>query len=244
MSGLNQTPADQSHKLSPKGSKGFTRQTSRKNFGGFTIVELMIATVIFSIILLICMQTITTIGRMFYKGVTLSRTGETSRSAMDTIENDMRFAAGNNFVAQTATPPYYYCIGDQRYTYYLGAQVTDPSVIGSNGLIRQQYTSYSACSTSGSTSGNPAQLLGTGMRLTYFRISGTQGGNGLYAIDMAIANTVLGDNSALVDSTGALNNSSLISATDIKCKQGLLLNTQYCATVNLSTSVIMKGGYN
>lgn len=231
-----------------KTAKGPTHQKSHRGFSGFTIIELMIATVIFSIILLICMQTITTIGRMFYKGVTLSRTGEAARSSMDTIENDLRFASGNSFFTTVApASPMYYCIGDERYTYYPGVQVLDPSNSGNpSGLIRQQFSSFDACKAGGAVTGSQAQLLGSGMRITYFSILGASSGGGLYNIGIALANTVIGDNSALVDSEAgnAPANSSINSATAILCKQGLILNTQYCATVNLSTSVIMKGGYN
>lgn len=220
--------------------------------GGFTIVELMIATVIFSIILLICMQTITTIGRMFYKGVTLSRTGEAARSAVDTIENDLRFADGANYSASTAMAnPRWYCIGDEGYTFFPGIQVTDPSADtttgpGGKGLVRVQYANFDACNSRAAPSGTAVQMLGSGMRLTFFEVVSSASGAGLYNVNIALANTVANDNTSLVDSTmggsPASNYGGSVGA--IHCKQGLLLDTQYCATVSLSTSVIMKGGYN
>src|SRR3990172_9120101 len=65
---------------------------SRKGVGGFTIVELMIATTIFSVILLIVTFGMLQIGRTYYKGITLTKTQNAARSIIDTISQDIQFS--------------------------------------------------------------------------------------------------------------------------------------------------------
>ncbi|MEI7632499.1 MAG: prepilin-type N-terminal cleavage/methylation domain-containing protein [bacterium] len=110
-----------------------------KSAKGFTIVELMVATSVFSAILLISLAGLIQIGRMYQKGVTSSQTQETSRGVMDEITQAIQFNGGNvkspyviNPVADTlpvgpiiAVPAAdvsknavgYFCIGTTRYTY-------------------------------------------------------------------------------------------------------------------------------
>lgn len=63
----------------------FKKEKTIKNTAGFTIVELMIATVVFSVILILITTGIIQIGKAYYKGIIGSRTQETARKITDEV---------------------------------------------------------------------------------------------------------------------------------------------------------------
>lgn len=107
---------------------------------GFTIVELMFSTAIFSTVLLLCLSALVQIGRMYYKGVTTAQTQEVARGVLDELTQSIQLNAGNvkspsalDGVSPAPTGPVvavdptdvaknavgYFCIGTTRYTYAL-----------------------------------------------------------------------------------------------------------------------------
>lgn len=93
---------------------------------GFTIVELMIATSVFSVILLISTVALIQVNRYYQKGVTSNNTQETTRNVLEDMSGAAEFA--------TADPqgPFplgggrqAYCIDNIRYTFILNSQVSD-----------------------------------------------------------------------------------------------------------------------
>lgn len=58
---------------------------------GFTIIELMISTVVFSLVLLAASAAIIQIGKKYYKGITNARTQEVARSTVDEIAQSLQF---------------------------------------------------------------------------------------------------------------------------------------------------------
>ena len=60
---------------------------------GFTIIELMIATSIFSMILLLCTVAMLQIGRTFYKGVTVTNTNEVARAVITDISSSITYSS-------------------------------------------------------------------------------------------------------------------------------------------------------
>lgn len=109
---------------------------------GFTIVELLVSTVIFSLILLGAMAALVQIGRLYYKGVTTSVTQEKARSTISEISQSIQFSS------QDVTPPNvvltgpqipiveadlgadaddvtaFFCIGPRRYTYAIDRKMS------------------------------------------------------------------------------------------------------------------------
>lgn len=110
------------------------RQLSNQK--GFTILELMIATLVFSTVLLGSTTALIQIGKLYYKGVVSNRTQEVTRGLVDQIGQQLQFSSG---VVTTAAPADYpgtingaendrlkfgvVCIGTTRYTYALNVQV-------------------------------------------------------------------------------------------------------------------------
>lgn len=94
---------------------------NRSSQKGFTIIELMIATVVFSLVLLVIMGAIIQFGRIYYKGVIQSRTQERVRAISEDIAKHIQF--GKTATTTPSTPPVpltgSFCAGNQGYTYAL-----------------------------------------------------------------------------------------------------------------------------
>lgn len=133
----------------------------RQEQKGFTIIELMISTVVFSLVMLIVMGAIIQFGRIYYKGVIQSRTQERSRAISEDIAKHIQFG-------KSVTPPqnvsgnvWYLCAGGRSYTYNLGEQ----RVGSQHGLVTTDTCSpYGGMSTLALVAGT-TEMLGERMQL-------------------------------------------------------------------------------
>lgn len=200
---------------------------------GFTIIELMVATAVFAIVLVVVTTGIIQVTRVYYKGITESTTQETARSVIDTISQAIQFS-GSDVVPTTAPSagvPAQFCVGNQQFSYVLGYQVKDDPVVA-------QFESYhslvvdtlAGCSSSSTPQDVRSQtvtgreLLGPRMRLS--NLSVTSLGSNLYRVNVRV---VYGDSDLLNNPT----------ATNAAC-QGVRAGTQFCAVSDLSTVVIKR----
>ena len=102
-------------------------QKSKKG-NGFTIVELMVSTVVFSLILVGASAGLVQLGRFFYKGVATVQTQEANRAIINEISQSIQFSK------KVITPPpplpvtrpeinlgqpdtFFFCVGAIRYSY-------------------------------------------------------------------------------------------------------------------------------
>src|SRR5687767_2647693 len=99
----------------------------RRDARGFTIMELLISTVVFGVVLLVVSTAILQFTRVYYKGLTESNVQETTRTIADAITQGIQFSGGT--VTSTGTPTAganaAFCIGNQQYSYQIGHQLTD-----------------------------------------------------------------------------------------------------------------------
>jgi prepilin-type N-terminal cleavage/methylation domain-containing protein len=197
---------------------------------GFTIIELLIATAIFSLVLVVFLTAFIKIGNMFYKGVSITNTQEIARTITDDISNDIRFSgtAPTVFPADAAGHGYF-CIGQHRYQYNLGQQV---GVGGTPfGLLREDIPS-GACSLA--TPGQrPLELLGDRMQLNSINVDSCP--NGLCSMSILVV-FYGSDNSVLVSPSGS---SPAYKAADATCSSGSL-SSQYCATASYKSTISQK----
>ena len=213
-----------------------------KKSKGFTIIELMFATVVFSVVLLICSFALLQIGRTYYKGVTASKTQENSRSVIDEISRGIQFSGSS--IAPTIGGSSVFCIGDQRYSYKLNQQVEDNSPFSTH----QGYHALVVDSFPGCNSGTPSQdlnsnsisgreLLGQHMRLNKLSVTQVTDQTNLYNISIRV---VYGDDDLLCSPSANDCSSSTTSTnlenTDITCKS-IRAGTQFCAVSELNTVV-------
>lgn len=215
---------------------------------GFTIVELMIATIIFSIILLGATAAIIQVGRMYYKGVIVAQTQETSRRVMDSISRPIQFAG----TTPREVPPTSIggiqtgalCIDDQRYTYGINAQVNDTVPNGSYSAANHRArhalwqdtlsSANSACTALNLTQASPSdgntkagttgkEVLAQNMRLARFTVSAS--GN-IWSIDAMV---IYGDDDLLLpDGNNPTGCGSLAQSA------------QWCAVSSLNTQVYKR----
>lgn len=196
----------------------------RPSPAGFTIIELMIATTVFSVVLILCSFALLQIGRTYYKGLTASKTQEEARSVIDEISRNIQFSGSS--IAPTIGSSSVFCIGDQRYSYKLNQQVEDNTPFSTHqGYHALVVDSFPGCNTTStpsqnlnSNSVNGRELVGIHMRLSKLQVIAL--GNNLYQINIRV---VYGDD-------------DLLNATFDSCG-GFRAGTQFCAVSELSTSI-------
>ncbi len=179
-----------------------------KNNKGFTLLELLISTTVFSVILLLCTFGLIQVGRNYYRGATITRTQNVARSVMSTLTQSIQFS-GSDFEGTPSVPPVQpvaFCIGSLRYTYKLNTQVDN------NGGYALK---TSECINGAPSNNKQTELLGKGMSLRTFTIEKS---GDYYTITLLIA---YGD-------------SDLLNAQGL-CNGGA--GSQFCATSSLKTTV-------
>lgn len=197
---------------------------SRKKQAGFTIIELMIATLVFSTVLLLCAAGLIAVGRMYQKGNTSRAVQETTRSITDQIKNDFELSGGY----YQELPPdldeniYSFCIGGNIYTYELGRRTTFDGT-GSRGFVVEQ--SPAGCTSHRDLTSTTAQgLLGPNMRVAELRITPYPTADRPTSIGIYI-NIVAGEDDLLTD-------------TFTGCRGGA--GQEYCANAILETYATRK----
>src|SRR6266702_6725818 len=115
---------------------------------GFTVIELLIATAIFSLVLLLITVGIMQITRVYYKGITETNTQNTARAIVDDIAQAIQFGGPANIQKTVGTTPgtsYAFCIGNQLYSYILGYQVVDAKSAGAQAYHGLVVSSAAGC---------------------------------------------------------------------------------------------------
>jgi len=179
------------------------KKPSMTHQSGFTIVELMIATLVFSVILVVMTMGVLHVTHDYYKGLTLNDTQNAARTISDDISQAIQFSGGQvNWptLAQVkaGTPNYSGrgCIGTQAYDFQLGKQLErSPSSADQQANVLQLATNQATCRQPGSAAGVPAlfalngtELLGQHMRLTTLNVQPTgDPSSHLYTVAVTVA---------------------------------------------------------
>jgi|GEM_PF-2747689 prepilin-type N-terminal cleavage/methylation domain-containing protein len=91
---------------------------------GFTIVELLISTAVFSLALLIAVIAIIIVNNSFVKGNVQSQTQDIARNVLSTIIQDIQFNRTSSIILGTPYENYgYYCLGNDVYIYQTGQEI-------------------------------------------------------------------------------------------------------------------------
>ncbi len=199
---------------------------SQKLDQGFTIIELLVATTVFSIVLLVALASFLRMSQLFFKGVVIDHT----RIAADQIMADLR--AGFNSNSSYGNGAGYYCVGGSRYSYllYKPVDLSQEDIGQPNpthyGLVKDTPSGCGA--PPGTPFVNPQELLGNHMRLSQLDISQASAPRAgkVYTISLKIA---YGDDTALSD--GGTSSPSCV---------GNLSLTEFC-TVNSLFSALNLG---
>lgn len=201
------------------------REPQKAGFsGGFTIVELMIALSVLSVLLLISTVTLMNLGKMYVKGDNMARAQEATRNIASMIADQVRL--GGNVPSiytpsdyadahyDSLTSDGYFCIGRIRYSYLLDRQVTgspDLSLKQTRHALWRDELPSSTCPTLNPPASTPLDLVNStnpgingqelvpgNMRLTELKVDTVNGDSGMYSVTVGIA---YGDNDLLCNSS-------------------------------------------
>lgn len=227
-----------------------------KSQKGYTIVELMVANVIFSLILLAAMAALVQIGRLYYKGITASRTQETARAVIEELSQAIQFSnseidlSGINLDDSAGNHSGFICVGPVRYTFLINNSPARDQVVDSDSgpIYHSLWRDIPAggCANSSLARGanlsavdpcdSPTapyvscsegrELLEDNMSLTNFIVSNPP--TGLSIIDLAIA---YGEGDLLEEDPNI--------AGRTVCK-GATIGVEFCAISELSTTVTRR----
>ncbi len=218
------------------------KQLSQK---GFTLVELLIATAVFSMVLIVFLTALMGVSQLFYKGVNLSNTQGAARNVIQTIADDIQFSK--------EAPDFhtdYFCIANYRYSFKLGVQV-DSGLPNDYGLVREKVSVCKAPDTVPPDNvpaaqlqpinfGTAEKLLDPGMQLNDMSIKPLNG-----AVSAKILIVYYGANKGVFTSQIASNNDpsspsyNAYQATDAQCT-GSPSSSQFCATAKYQTTILQN----
>ena len=211
------------------------RPTVRNGSAGFTIIELLVATLVFSVVLLLIAVGVLQFNHAYYGGITQTNTQNTARSILEAITQDIQFS-GDQVTSPigSAGSEQGICVGTDRFSYRLGWQLEDTAP---NASLHQQ-THVLVKDSPGLCGGMNAQnfanpltadsieLLQPHMRLSKLSVTKVAGTTDLYTVDVRV---VYGDDDLLT---------APVTGPNTACK--LVSGAQFCATSELSTVVQMR----
>lgn len=213
-------------------TKQGTRPSLKHNKRGFTVMELMIATMVFGVVLLVVTSAILQFTRVYYKGITETNVQDTTRSIVDTISQGIQFNGGNVTTTVASPTPgisYAFCVGNLQYSYTTGYMLAE-SPTGA-----QTYHALVANNVAGCTSSSPPQnvrsagatgreLLAPNMRIAKLQVTSVS--TNVYKVSVRV---VYGDD-------GILTNPNAANSNCIGQRQG----TQFCASSDITTTVVKR----
>jgi prepilin-type N-terminal cleavage/methylation domain-containing protein len=205
---------------------------------GFTVVELLIATAVFSLVLLVFLIALIRISQIFYKGVNLSNTQEAARNTIQTISDDIQF-----FNVEPAVYDSYFCVGGYRYSFNKGVQVGGGDA-NDFGIIREASSTCKPWTGSGSQApdfSKAAKLLDPGMQLNDLVVKPVNGGISVKILVVFYGSSKTVFLSQLPSSINDPNDPSYNAyrASDARCT-GPPSSSQFCATAEYQTTVLQK----
>lgn len=195
---------------------------------GFTIIELLIATTIFSVLLLVSATAVVQVGRTYYKGVSVTQTAQTARQILAEVSANIRLNSTVSGLNTASGGRSYYCVGGHRYTFKLFNHVNSADHDNSTkfGLLQDQPVGDGCGNPFDSPAiplVNPTELLANNMRLLNFTITPLAGAGSLYSVALSVA-------------SGADDTLSDPNSASAQCKNQPSLS-QFCAVTSLSTVV-------
>ena len=205
-----------------------TERTKQIHEKGFTIVELLIATAVFSMVLVIVTIGFISLSNRYYKGVITANTQSTTRNVTDVLRRNIQFST-TGVTAGESNGVKFICTNGLKFFFrynvkYLGAQSTETNP----GLFMQPYNSNCASEQLNRSLGT--QLLGENMSVVDLRSIGI-GSSYTLSVRIAYGDLDMFCSSSLgvscSDANASLTTDQLrFAIPDLACKQGVI----FCAT--------------
>lgn len=215
-------------------------QTRLRQYG-FTVVEMLVALAVFSVVLVVVTAAIIQISRVYYKGVTESRVQTAARSIMDTVSQSIQFGGGaitDTVASPTPGASYAFCVNNLEYSYRPGYKLVDGTP-GTN-QTRHGMVVRTVAGCIGGTSGQNLsgasvtgrELLSPNMRLSKMVVKNV--GPNLYQVQVRV---VYGDDDLLFSPASPASPTGML-AQDATCRGKA--GRQFCAFSELNTAVISR----
>ena len=199
--------------------------TNLKSQHGFTLLELLIATTVFSVILLLITVGLINIGKSYYKGSNQARTQAVARNVIDEISRGIQFS-GSDITTTTGIGggKFYFCLNGATYAYIINSQLNATGKV----LIAQDNATCASPITDVATA-NGRELLTQGMRLLELNVS--ESAPSVYTVTVSVG---IGGNAG--EFFDPANYPAHLDKTT--CKTGS--DGQFCTVSKLSTTVVQR----
>lgn len=211
---------------------------------GFTIVELMIATVIFSVVLLVITVGVLNFTHAYYSGVNSSNTQDTARSIVNNLAQAIEFSGTTISPTEPVSPgsaTYYFCANNNTFIFIPGKlyDVSTPSA-SDPGLYQ---AATNSCDPTSVNYGQGRELLGQDMRVVLLSVAAGAEPR-TYTVKVRLA---YGDDDLLCApqsvqdscaSNAVLTTSQIANHDDVTCR--LQTGFQFCAVAGLTTTVALR----
>jgi prepilin-type N-terminal cleavage/methylation domain-containing protein len=215
---------------------------------GFTLIEFMIATAVFSTILLVITGAILYMNRSYQKSMYASRTQAATSNLVDTIAQSVRFSSTPIVeLAPTSDGTEGFCIGNRQFLYVKYKQLggeTEGSKAQNVFVSRLNDSSTCQAITPIVASVVPGtkELLGRGMRLVNLNIDRSR-----LPIISITAKVIYGDNESLCDEAVANScqgsvqlEGNQLKTPNLKCRYGKGSGSEFCAVSELTTTTYQR----
>jgi prepilin-type N-terminal cleavage/methylation domain-containing protein len=231
-------------------------RNTEKRQAGFTIVELMVATAVFSLVLVVILYGVLSFSHAYYSGVNSTAIQNTARSITNSVSQAIEFS-GNEItpVTNISGSTNYFCVGGATYYYAVGAMYDGASPSAADPGL---YMIPGICSNTPSIpAAGGKELLGTDMRITYLDVS--QSSANMQLTSPRLYNVALGltfgqsDLLCNISKNGSGNKGDCLKNTsqysqgvavtgtgpnDVVCR--LVTGYEFCAHAGLSTTVSLR----
>lgn len=223
-----------------------------KKNNGFTIVEFLIASTVFTIVLVTALGLIVSFTRHFYKAVNSSTTQSGARTIITAVSNAIEFAPQDSIVtsaSNNSTGVDSYCIGYTQFDYKLYAEQgynSKNAIWETNSAIPN-----GTCTTNSTPQSTSIILLSNNMRLINFNVSPVAQDcldQCNYRVTAVVA---YGNNSVLCntskyqncttngsDNASVTNGWSSLTSSTTGCVQ--TVGTQFCDVASLTSTIGMR----
>lgn len=213
-----------------------------KRQGGFTIIELMIATAIFSVILLLISAAIIQVGRAYYKGLNETATAARASAVVDELTQLVRYSGSQIYTYENVTvgsdEVQAICAGKTMYVYIRGDAV---GVAGRQGLVSYP---VSACNEGNVKTPATAisvararEHLGEGMRIARLEVLNS---GDVFNISLRLLNgpADLICSPTVSNCTTELTADQFRTQTDLSCRSDT--GNQFCSVSEINTTVTRR----
>lgn len=194
------------------------------NQKGFTIIELLIASAVFSVVVLGATAMIIQMSRLYYKGIIVSRTQTATRDLIESISRPIQYES-KSVAVMDRDGLYVLCVGSERYTFKIGAQQGS----GMHAAWKDTVATSNDCQNGPDVDlSNPAtsgrDMLSDNMRIQNIEVAEVlPGAPGLWNIKVTV---IYGDDDLIDTATGL-------------CK-GQIAGSQWCSRVTYETKVFKR----